>query len=198
MTKLFDLLTSDAQEDLLRNGVIELVTVHVAAVPDPERPEDRLAMCIAAEIGHDFRDGIPWIDQELDRIRTITGPAGEDLSVGVQDHLHVELNQERKKVDGLREGKIGGHPIASLSDPVIAELLRPTLENPIIEVMVWCHCWTVGMEDEGKLTVDIEFPLYFEGLDDESRVRVNERIRQVDRVIGRMVEKGRGEPGNLS
>jgi hypothetical protein len=51
-------------------------SVRAAAVPDPERPEDRLAMSIAAEIGHNFREGIPWIDYELDRIVAIAGPAG--------------------------------------------------------------------------------------------------------------------------
>lgn len=193
MTKLYDLLTPEAQQEILRDGMIEIVTVSAAAVPDPERPEDRLAMSITVEIGCDFREGIPWIDHELDRIEAIAGPAGEDLSIAVQDHLLVELNGERKIIDGLREGTIGGHPAPHLSDPVVAELLRPSLENPVIEVMVWCYCWTIGMDDDGKLIVDAEPPLYFEGLDAESRARVNERIRQVDRVIGGMVERGRGE-----
>jgi len=33
-------------------------------------------MSIAAEIGCDFREGISWIDHELDRIEAIAGPAG--------------------------------------------------------------------------------------------------------------------------
>jgi hypothetical protein len=192
MTKFYDILSPEAQEDLLRDGVIELVTVCVDAVPDPERPEDRHTMSLAAEISDDFCEGIPWIDEGLDRIQAITGPAGEDLSQAVQDHLLVELNQERKIFEGLKEGKIGGHPVAYLSNPVIAELLRPTLENPVIEVLVWCHAWTVAMDDDGKMIVDVDTPLYFEGLDEESRTLVNERIRQVDAVIGRMVEKGMG------
>lgn len=193
MTKLYDILTPEAQQNLLRDGVIEIVSVCVTAVPDPEKPEDRLTMSIAAEIGHDFREGIPWIDHELDCLRAITGPAGEDLSIAVQDHLMVELNINRKFFDGLKEAKIGGHPVAYLSDPVVADLLRPVLEDPIIEVLVWCYCWTVAMEDDGKLIVDAEPPLYFHGLDDESRARVNERIRQVDRVIGGMVEMFMGK-----
>lgn len=192
MTKLYELLSPEAQQEILRDGMIEIVTVCAAAVPDKERPEDRMTMSIAAEIGHDFREGIPWIDRGLDRIRAIAGPAGEDLSIAVQDSLLVELNGERKIIDGLREGKIGGHPAPHLSNPVVAEILRPSLENPVIEVLVWCYCWTVGMDDDGKLIIDAEPPLYYEGLDAESRERVNERIRQVDRVIGGMVEMGMG------
>lgn len=193
MTKLYDFLTLAAQQELLHDGMIEIVTVCVTAVPDPERPEDRLALKIVAEAGHDFREGIPWIDEDLDRIRKIARPAGEDLSIAARDCLLVELNGNRTMFDGLKEGKIGGHPAPYLSDPVFAELLRPMLENPTIEVMVWCYCWTLAMEDNGKLIVDAEPPRYGKGLDDESRARVNERIRQVDRVIGGMVVRGRGD-----
>ncbi len=190
MTELYDVLTPEAQQDLLSDGVLEIVSVSVTAVPDPETPEDRFTMSIAAEIGHDFRGGISWIDHDLDCIRKIAEPSGEDLSIAVRDHLLVELNGKRKLFDGLKVGKIGGHKVASLSDPVVADLLRPTLEDPIIEVRVWCYCWTVAMDDDGKLIVDAEPPLYFQGLDDESRARVNERIRQVDRLIGGIVERG--------
>jgi hypothetical protein len=63
-------------------------------------------------------------------------------------------------------------------------------QNPIIDVMVWCHCWTVAMDDDGKMIVDVDPSLYYSGLDRASRARVDERIRKVDAVIGRVVGRG--------
>jgi hypothetical protein len=51
--------------------VIELVTVVVRAVPDPDRPDDRLAMTIAMEVKDGFAPGQPWIAAELARVREI-------------------------------------------------------------------------------------------------------------------------------
>lgn len=36
------------------------------------------------------------------------------------------------------------------------------------------------MDDDGKMIVDVDEPLYYEGLDAGSRVRVDERIREVN------------------
>ncbi len=189
MTKLFDVLLPEAQEDLICDNVIELVTVLVSAVPDPERPDDRLAMNISVELGYDFRPGIPWIDAELERIREISGLAGVDLSLAVQAGLIVALNKERRKRDGLREGKIDGQPVAYLSDPRLVEIIRPALMDANTEVVVWCHCWTVAMDDDGMMLVDVDPPLYFKGLDVVSRARIQERIRKVNEVIGGVVGK---------
>ena len=173
MTTLFEALTPKAQNELVRDHVIELVTVVVRAVPDPDRPDDRLAMTIATEVKDTFAPGQPWIAAELARIREICGTAGDDFSVSMQDALLVALNRRRKDLDGLREGKIGGHPVAYLSDPQVMEFLGPILKAVKAEVSLWCLAWTVAMEredlpafsclgsedpqhDDGKLLVDCE------------------------------------------
>jgi hypothetical protein len=72
MAKFCDVFRRKHRKTRVRNSVIELVSVRVAAVPDPERPEDRLAMKISAELGDDLRPGISWIDEDLkNRVRTI-------------------------------------------------------------------------------------------------------------------------------
>jgi hypothetical protein len=63
--KLFEALSPEAQQDLLKDNEIELVTVIVRAVPDPEKPDDTGAMKITAEITDDFSPGTPWINDEL-------------------------------------------------------------------------------------------------------------------------------------
>lgn len=135
MTKLFDVLYPEVQEDLIRDHVIERVTVLVAAVPDPERPDDRLAMKI-------FRGSWrrlmarSWIDDELDHVRALCDPASEDLSIAVRDDLHVALNRRRKELDGIKEEIPGANSSLYISSPRIVELLRQSLENPIIDVLV--------------------------------------------------------------
>jgi hypothetical protein len=195
MKEFFASLHPEAQEELIRDGVIELVTAWAGAVPDPDRPYDRLALTISAEIADDFRPGIPWINAELDRLRAICGTAGEDISIAVQDALLVSLNTQRKEQDELRAGWIGGQSVAYLSNPQLMEIIGPAIRNATPDVMVWCHCWTVAMDDDGKMIVDCEPPLYYEGLDDESRTRIDERLRKVNAVIGRIVERlMAGEP----
>ena len=44
MTKLFKTLTPEAREVLIRDDMIEILTVIVSAVPDPDRPDDRLSV----------------------------------------------------------------------------------------------------------------------------------------------------------
>ena len=61
MKIFYESLHPEAQEELIRNGVIELVTAWVDAVPDPDRPDDRLVLSFSAEVTDDFRPGIPWI-----------------------------------------------------------------------------------------------------------------------------------------
>ena len=189
MKTFFELLCPEAQEDLIRHGIIELVTVRAAAEQDPERPDDRLRMSVSGDLGHEFRPGNPWIDAELQRIREICMPAGEDLSVATQDSLLVDLNRERREQDELRAGRIGGQPVKWFSDPQTMELVWPSIKNATPEVMVWCHCWTLEMDDGGQMTVDCEAPLYYKGLDDESRARIDERLRKVNAGIGKIVER---------
>ena len=56
MKIIFESLCPEAQEDLLSDGFIELVTVRAPAVPDHGRPEDRLAFTIAGEVSDDGRE----------------------------------------------------------------------------------------------------------------------------------------------
>ena len=108
MTMLFEVLTPEAQNELVRDHVIELVTVVVRAVPDPDRPDDRLAMTITADMKDAFAPGQPWIDAELARIREICGAAGDDFSVSMHDALLVALNRRRKDLDRVLD-YMGGY-----------------------------------------------------------------------------------------
>jgi hypothetical protein len=205
MTTLYEALNPEAQEELIRDNVIEFVSVIVTAVPDPDRPDDRLTMKITAEVYADFAPGTPWIDAELEKIRKICAGAAEDITVPVTDALHVALNRNRKSLDGILEGKIGGRPAAWASDPQVMALLGTVLENARAEVPVWCLAWTVAMADDGFLLVDCEDSLSlsrpasvllppdresFFAADESGETRRNilERMRQVNGVVGRMVE----------
>jgi hypothetical protein len=203
---LFEALTPETQNELVRDHVIDLVTVVVRAVPDPDRPDDRLAMTIAMEMKDVFAPGQPRIDAELARVREICGAAGDDLSVTMQDALLVALNRRRKDLDGLREGKIGGHPVAYLADPQVAEFLGPILKVAKPEVTVWCLTWTIAMDDDGKLLIDCEDSfstpdsatavvnlyhgsIFTEDWDHETREKVKQRMLKVNDVVGKMVRE---------
>ena len=206
MTNLFAALTPEAQEELVRDYVIELITVIVRAVPDPDRPDDRLTMKIAAEIYDEFAPGKPGIDLAMADVRKICEAACDDVSIQMQDTLLVVLNRRRKDLDGLRQGKIGGYPVAYLADPQIAEFLGTAIKAASPEVTVWSLAWTVAMDDDGKLVVDCEDPfsdqrsviavrnvyddsVFAEDWDHETREKIRQRIRKVNEVAGRIIRE---------
>jgi len=203
---LLEVLTPEAQEELVRDQVIEFLTVIVRAIPDPDRPDDRLTMKIAAEVFDEFAPGKPGIDTAMAQIRKICEPADDDLSINIQDALLVALNRRRKSLDGLREGKIGGHPVAYLADPQVAEFLGPILKAARPQVTVWSLGWTVAMDDDGKLLVDCEDSfstpdsatavvnlyngsIFTEDWDHETREKVMQRMLKVNDVVGNMVRE---------
>ncbi|MFA6331849.1 MAG: hypothetical protein WCX22_02750 [Methanoregula sp.] len=204
MTTLFEVLDPEAKEELIRGDVIELVSVIVTAVPDPDRPDDRLAMKIAAEMYDEFASGTPWIDTELGKVRELCARAADDITIPAEDALHVALNRNRKSLDGLFVGRVGGHPAAWASDPQLMTFLGTVLKDARAEVLVWWLAWTVAMDDDGKLVVDCEDNLSHSGpavallypdresffaADEtgETRNNILERMRVVNGVVGRMV-----------
>ena len=206
VTNLFAALIPEAEEELVRDYVIELITVIVRAVPDPDRPDDRLTMKIAAEIYDEFAPGKPGIDLAMADVRKICEAACDDVSIQMQDTLLVVLNRRRKDLDGLRQGKIGGYPVAYLADPQIAEFLGTAIKAASPEVTVWSLAWTVAMDDDGKLVVDCEDPfsdqrsviavrnvyddsVFAEDWDHETREKIRQRIRKVNEVAGRIIRE---------
>jgi hypothetical protein len=64
-----NVLNEKAQEELLRDHVIGLLTIIVPAQPDPDRPDDRLAMKLPFEMYHEFAAGRPETEAALAQIR---------------------------------------------------------------------------------------------------------------------------------
>jgi hypothetical protein len=190
---LVEALCPEAQKDLARFGIVELVSVSVMAVPDPARPEDRLALKITAEVNDNFQNGIPAVDRDLNTADEICTSAEDDLSLSLRDELLVTLDTRRREIAGLREGKVNGQPVAYLSDPAIASLIRPTLENPVIDALVWSVGWCATKEDDGKILVYCDNPLISEAVDEDSWVRIQDRMRRVNYVIGGLMAGLLGE-----
>ncbi len=187
MTKIFDAMIPEAQEELIRDGIIELVTVLVEALPHPDRPDDPSAMRIVAGVYHGFRDGIPAIDAGLADLRGTCSIAAEDLTPAVQDRLLADLARDRRQKDEWREGKVNGEPIALHLSPEAADLLRPELFDLDPKVTVWCHAWTAGMSENGLMCIDRDSPFIVEWIDDESLARILERVYAVDAGISAIV-----------
>ncbi|HII99382.1 MAG TPA: hypothetical protein HA272_09080 [Methanoregula sp.] len=190
---LLEVLCPEAKDDLMRYGIIDLVSVTVNAVPDPARPDDRLAMKISAEVLDNFRTGIPAIDRYLDMADAICSTSEDDLTLSLRDELLVTLDTQRKELAGLREGMMNGKPVAALSDPEVAALIRPSLENPVIEDHIWSIGWSVTKEEDGRLLAYCDIPFFAEYVDEDSWVRIQDRMRRVNYVIGGMVGELMGE-----
>lgn len=81
--KFIEMLCPEARHELARRGIVELVSVGIAAVPDPERPEDRLAMKIVTDVYDNFQPGIPAIDRSLDKADVISTSSADDFSLSI-------------------------------------------------------------------------------------------------------------------
>ena len=164
------------------------MTATVQAVPDPARPDDETAMVLTAEVYSEFREGAVAIDAALAGLSETCTPAAGDLSPAAREYLLRVLKQRRHETDELRHGKVLGEPITSRCGPDLAELLRPENLDLDPKVMVWCHCWTAGMADSGLMCIDREEPLFGDGIDSVSRVRIRGRICVLDAGIAAIVD----------
>jgi len=190
---LIDALCPEARDDLLRHGIVELVSVSVNAVPDPERPEDHLAMKISAYVGDNFREGIHDIDRDLDRVDAIASSSEGDLALVLRDELLVTLDQRRTELARLREDILGNSPPPYMSNPEIAKMIRSSLEDPAIDAHVWTVGWCIAKEGDGTLLVYCEAPTIVESVDEDSWARIQDRIRRVNYIFGGMVNRLLGE-----
>ena len=193
MTTLFESLVPEAQQDLLRHGIVELVSVSAKAVPDPERPEDRLCLKIIGEVNDNFLQNIPAIDRVLDRVDEICSSSGDDLTLSLRDELLVTLDTRRRGFAELKKGMLDGKPVAYLSDPVVGPLIKPSIEHPVIDALVWCIGWSATKEEDGTLLVYCDIPLFSESVDEDSWVRIQDRMRRVNFLIGGLMAELLGE-----
>jgi hypothetical protein len=97
MTTLFEAIIPDAQQDLIRDDVIDLVTVNVEVVPYPDPPEHRSTMQIAADVNQRFREEIPWIKTEFIHIHEICSMVVDDISITTKNRLFLAFNNRHKK-----------------------------------------------------------------------------------------------------
>ena len=190
---LIDALRPEARDDLMRHGIVELVSVSVNAVPYPGREEDHLAMKISAYVGDNFRTGITDIDRDLDRVDAIATLSEDDLTLVLRDELLVTLDQRRTDLAGLREECLGTNPPPYMSHTEIAGMIRQSLENSVIEAHIWTVGWCVTHEDDGTLLVYCEAPIISESVDEDSWVRIQDRMRRVNYIIGGIVNRLIGE-----
>ena len=203
--KLIEALRPGVQKELARCGIAELVSVSFSAIPDPEKPDDSEAMKFDAYVGDNFLSGIPSIDRALDAADALASSGEDDLAPSLRDDLLVTLDTRKREFVELREGKVNGMPAAYLSDPAVAKLIRPCLEHPRIDALVWSTGWCVATDEMDsdttgphrhnvrKLLVYPDEPLMAEGLDDDSWFRIRDRIRRVDLIIGGMMAGLLGE-----
>lgn len=192
-SKLIDVLRPDARDDLMRYGIVELVSVSVNAVPDPDRPDDHFAMKISAYVGDNFREGIIDIDRDLDRVDAIASSAEDDLTLVLRDELLITIAQRRTEVAEVRENLLGNNPPEYMNDPTAAGMIRPSLENPLIDAHVWTVGWSVTKEEDGTLLVYCDTPLISESVDEDSWARIQDRMRRVNYLIGGIVNRLLGE-----
>lgn len=179
-TLLLPFLFPDAQEELIRNNLVDLMIVQVNAVPDPYHPDDPGSMAVVGSVSHDFRNGVPEIDGELARITDISRLAADDLTEPVWHLLSADLNRRRDELNIMHQEMMNGTFFSPDGNSPLPELIRPENIDGNPDVLVWCNAWSIAMDDDGKIVSEPYPPLLSDKLDEISRNRIADRIRNLD------------------
>jgi hypothetical protein len=207
--KLIEALLPDVRKELERCGFVELVSVSVTAVPDPDKEEEELAYTIEAYVGENFRSRIPAIDQALDAVDALATAGDEDFSPALRDKLCRMIRAGRAGPLVLHQGEVLDRPVGSLPAPEIPEC-APHPVQPDPRPLVWSIGWSVATDDtegdpvshrynlEKLLVYEDEGRAVSEFVDEDSWTRIRDRIRRIDFIIGGMVEEMMGVEGKNS
>jgi len=204
--KLIDALRPDIRKDLERSGIAELVSVSVSAMADPDREEGQFAMKIDAYVGDNFKAGIPAIDQALVTVDAIATAGDVDFGPTLRDTLRVMLGGGQPGAIMLHEGEVNDRPTGDPLYPETPKIVR-LVGNPDSCPLVWIIGWSVATAepddaaaDPGRHHYNTEKLLVYsddadisEFVDEDSWIRIKDRMRRIDLIIGGMVAGMMGE-----
>jgi len=173
MKKLYQALSREAQEELVRNDVVELLRADFEIGGNPENQEDRDEMTRIIHVNDEFARDLPWLNDELSHIRKVCNESEHDFNDSSNTLLNAFTLQTRGVLAEMRE---------------CAEL-RTLLVSVTPTVDVWAISWMVSMEDDGKLNFDHWEFLNPNVLSGVTQAKVRDRIRYVNGRVGRVVKR---------
>ncbi len=204
--KLIEALRPDIRKELERSGFVELVSVSVSAMADPDMEEGQFAMKIDAYVGDNFKAGIPAIDQALETVDALATTGGEDFGPALRDTLRVMLGGGQPDAIGLHEGEVNDRPAGGPPYPETPKIVRLS-GNPDSCPLVWIMGWSVATAepddaaaDPGQHRYNTEKLLVYsddadisEFVDEDLWIRIKDRMRRIDLIIGGIVAEMMGE-----
>lgn len=204
--KLIEAIRPDIRKELERCSFVELVSVSVSSMADPDMEEDQFVMMIDAYVGDNFKAGIPAIDQALEAVDTLATAGDEDFSPSLRDSLRVMLGGGQPGAIRLHEGEVNDRPAGDPPYPEIPKSVHLP-GNPHSCPLVWSMGWSVATDgpdvpaaDSGRHRYNTEKLLVYsddadiaEFVDEDSWTRIKDRMRRIDLIIGGMVAGMMGE-----
>jgi len=171
MRSLYHALNPEAEDRLVRDDAIELLSASFEIEPDPENPGDDYSMKGTIGVRDSFAKNIPWLTDEISHIRMLCENCLENFDNPARMLLNSAIIQKMNMNDETGEWVQVG--------PVLAMDPR--------KVAVWAFVWRATMDDEGKINTDCHGFFNESVMDSVTLPKVQRRIMKVNERMDRLL-----------
>jgi hypothetical protein len=175
VTTLFEALKPEAQNELIRDHVIQLIYIVIQYPPANDKDSNHAGYCEPFTINSVFLTGEAGATDELAQIREICSHAMDDLQGPQHCAMKQALEEQERNLTIFRND----------------ERCRLFLPHIMAGVYLWELSLVAWMEDDGIISTEIEYWIDESVIDTETCIRVRERMERVNEemgIIGRVTE----------
>lgn len=192
MTTIIETLNEDARVDLIRDDLIELVSIVAGFVPASQGLTGPVTLVPRCSVYTECETQPPWLTDDLARIREISEGFEHDLSWSVKEAVRADLRRQQE----------------NFVDASAYESFKPFIGCVELSTTIWSVAWCAGMADDGKVTVDREeyytphqvrdnhfaYEVFMNDriTDRATRAKIGVRLGKLSRIMDRVIHRLHG------
>lgn len=171
MTGLFEMLTPQAQNDLIHDHVIEIITITVQYPPEPDPDSNRVGYCEPYALKTMLPEDDKRFAESLTQIREISSHAMDDFQGHPMHCMMKEALENKKHINEIFQND---------------ERCREFLPYLMTGVFIWQISLVAWMEDDGLVITEIEYWIDESVVDKETQILIHERMKKIIDVMDRI------------
>jgi hypothetical protein len=192
MTTIIETLNEDARVDLIRDDLIELVSIVAGFVPASQGLTGPVTLVPRCSVYTECEIQPPWLTEDIARIREISEGFEHDLSGFVKEAIRADLRLQQEK----------------FVEASTHESFKPFVGCVELSTTIWAVAWCAGMADDGKVTVDREeyctphqvrdnhfaYDVFMNDriTDRATRAKIGIRLGKLSRIMDRIIRRLHG------
>ncbi len=189
MTTIIETLNEDARIDLIRDDLIELVSIVAGFVPASQGLTGPVTLVPRCTVYTECEIQPPWLTGELAHIREISEGFEHDLSRSVKEAVRGDLRRQQE----------------NFVEALTHESFKPFIGCVELNTTIWAVAWCAGMAGDGKVTVDREefytphqvrdnhfaYEVFMNDriTDRETRAKIGVRLGKLSRIMDKVIHR---------